>query len=198
MPGATAGRALAARPQGTARRESNASAPIGRHPGPSRACYLHLGGRSSSISVRRTADLRSIPNGDRLPASAEECTHPHFPWLILCCPASPLTRGPWPMPPSSRRCPEGITLHQRHARRDCGIAGRCSWRCSPGPRRRLSRRLREGAARSGFLPLWDMPNVLISPHTANNSLGLERGDLRHLPRQSAPLPRRPGAAQRRR
>ena len=94
---------------------------------------------------------------------------PQADWLILCCPASPLTRGIAnarafaAMPQDS--CFINVARGEIAVERDVIDA------------------LRSGKLAGAYLdvfesepldkasPLWDLPNVLVSPHTASHSLG---------------------------
>ena len=94
---------------------------------------------------------------------------PDADWLILCCPASPLTRG-LANAAAFAAMPAGAHLINVargevavEADVDRGVGQR-------PPGRRLSRRLRARAARSGLAALGHA-NVIVSPHTASHSLG---------------------------
>ena len=131
-----------------------------------------------------TALLEALPGAD---------------WLILCCPASPVTRGIGQRGGLSQRCPRAR------------ISSTCRAARSPIESDVIAA-LQSGQLAGAYLDvfergsrsirhrrLWDMPNVLVSPHTASHSLEPERGDLRHhSSTTSRALSRRAEAAQRRR
>ena len=122
----------------------------------------------SSVGVRRTveplAPFESVISYERLPEVL-----PQADWLILCCPASPLTRGLAnaavfaAMPKGSHII--NVSRGEIAVQQDVVAA------------------LQSGHLAGAYLdvfekepldpasPLWDMPNVLISPHTASHSLG---------------------------
>ena len=122
----------------------------------------------SFVGVRRTAEplapFESVISYERLPEVL-----PQADWLILCCPASPLTRGLANaavfagMPKGSHII--NVSRGEIAVQQDVVAA------------------LQSGHLAGAYLdvfekepldpasPLWDMPNVLISPHTASHSLG---------------------------
>jgi phosphoglycerate dehydrogenase-like enzyme len=137
--------------------------PIGLH-----IARLLQGLGMSSIGVRRSAaplaPFEEVISYDRLPEVL-----PRADWLILCCPASPLTRG----------------LADRKVF-DAMPAGSYLINVSRGEiavQADIVAALQSGHLAGAYLdvfekepldpasPLWDMPNVLISPHTASHSLG---------------------------
>jgi D-2-hydroxyacid dehydrogenase (NADP+) len=90
-------------------------------------------------------------------------------WLILCCPASPLTRG-LANATAFAAMPEGACFINV-ARGECAVEAD------------VIAALRSGKLAGAYLdvferepldpasPLWEMPNVIVSPHTASHSLG---------------------------
>ena len=94
---------------------------------------------------------------------------PEADWLILCCPASPLTRG--------------IANAQAFAAMPDGAHFINVARGEVAVEADVIAALRSGKLAGAYLdvfekepldpasPLWDLPNVLVSPHTASHSLG---------------------------
>jgi phosphoglycerate dehydrogenase-like enzyme len=94
---------------------------------------------------------------------------PEAHWLILCCPASPLTRG--------------IANAAAFAAMPAGAHFINVARGEIAVERDVISALASGHLAGAYLdvfereplnpasPLWDMPNVLVSPHTASHSLG---------------------------
>jgi phosphoglycerate dehydrogenase-like enzyme len=137
--------------------------PIGRNI----AALLKMLGMTS-IGVRRSAE--PVAACDRMIAYADlPNVLPQADWLILCCPASPQTRG--------------IANATAFAAMP---AGSCFINVSRGEiavEKDVIAALQSGHLAGAYLdvfereplgpasPLWDMPNVLISPHTASHSLG---------------------------
>jgi phosphoglycerate dehydrogenase-like enzyme len=121
-----------------------------------------------SIGVRRTAD--SVPGFERVIAYADlPSVLPQADWLILCCPASPLTRGIAnaavlaAMPAGSHFI--NVSRGEIAVEKDV-IAALQSGHLAGAYLDVFEREPLDPAS-----PLWDMPNVLISPHTASHSLG---------------------------
>jgi D-2-hydroxyacid dehydrogenase (NADP+) len=120
------------------------------------------------IGVRRTAEPvepcdRTVDYGQLLEVL------PQADWLILCCPASPLTRG--------------IANAQAFAAMPAGSHFINVARGEVAVERDVIAALQSGHLAGAYLdvferepldpasPLWDMPNVIVSPHTASHSLG---------------------------
>ena len=122
----------------------------------------------STIGVRRSAE--PVAPCERTVAYADLAgVLPRADWLILCCPASPLTRGIanaavfGAMPDGSHLI--NVSRGEIAVEKDVIAA------------------LQTGKLAGAYLdvferepldkdsPLWDMPNVLVSPHTASHSLG---------------------------
>jgi len=94
---------------------------------------------------------------------------PSTDWLILCCPASPVTRG---LGNAARFAAMPRGSHVVNAARGTVVV-----------ERDLISALQSGHIAGAYLdvfdhepldaasPLWDMPNVIVSPHTASHSLG---------------------------
>jgi D-2-hydroxyacid dehydrogenase (NADP+) len=122
----------------------------------------------TSIGVRRTAE--PAPGFERVIAYADLASVlPQADWLILCCPASPLTRG--------------IANAAVFAAMPAGSHFINVSRGAIAVEEDVTAALQSGHLAGAYLdvfarepldpssPLWDMPNVLISPHTASHSLG---------------------------
>jgi phosphoglycerate dehydrogenase-like enzyme len=137
--------------------------PIGRNI----AALLKVLGMTS-IGVRRTAE--PAPEFERVIAYADlHSVLPQADWLILCCPASPLTRG--------------IANEAVFAAMPAGSHFINVSRGEIAVEKDVIAALQSGHLAGAYLdvferepldpasPLWDMPNVLISPHTASHSLG---------------------------
>ena len=116
----------------------------------------------------------------RSPALVEPCDRtiayeqlgeilPQADWLILCCPASPKTRG--------------IANAAAFAAMPMGSHFINVARGEIAVERDVIEALKSGKLAGAYLdvfehepldpqsPLWDMPNVLVSPHTASHTLG---------------------------
>ncbi|MBV8392707.1 MAG: D-2-hydroxyacid dehydrogenase [Alphaproteobacteria bacterium] len=122
----------------------------------------------TSIGVRRAAEpaphFEEVVTYDRLFEVL-----PKADWLILCCPASPLTRG--------------LANRQVFGALPDGAAFVNVSRGEIAVTEDVIAALQGGKLSGAYLdvfdkepldpgsPLWDMPNVLISPHTASHSLG---------------------------
>ncbi len=137
--------------------------PIGRNI----AALLQMLGMVS-IGVRRTAEasapFEQVIAYERLPEVL-----PRADWLILCCPASPLTRG---------LANAGVFAAMPKGSHFINVS-----RGEIAVQADVVSALQSGHLAGAYLdvfekepldpasPLWDMPNVLISPHTASHSLG---------------------------
>lgn len=122
----------------------------------------------TSVGVRRTAE--PAPGFARVLAYGDLGTVlPQADWLILCCPASPLTRGIAneavfsAMPAGSHFM--NVSRGEIAIEKDV-IAALQSGHLAGAYLDVFEREPLDPAS-----PLWDMPNVLISPHTASHSLG---------------------------
>ncbi len=121
-----------------------------------------------AIGVRRKAaplaPFESVIPYERLPEVL-----PRADWLILCCPASPLTRGLAnqaafaAMPPGSHFI--NVSRGEIAVQPDV-VAALQSSHLAGAYLDVFEREPLDTAS-----PLWDMPNVLISPHTASHSQG---------------------------
>jgi D-2-hydroxyacid dehydrogenase (NADP+) len=137
--------------------------PIGRNI----AALLKMLGMSV-VGARRSAEAvepcdRTIAYGQLLDVL------PKADWLILCCPASPLTRG--------------IASAAAFAAMPAGSHFINVARGEIAVERDVISALKSGHLAGAYLdvverepldpasPLWDMPNVIVSPHTASHSLG---------------------------
>jgi phosphoglycerate dehydrogenase-like enzyme len=121
-----------------------------------------------SIGVRRTAGpqqpFEQVIAYEQLPQVL-----PRADWLILCCPASPLTRG---------LANAGVFAAMPKGSHFINVS-----RGEIAVQADVTAALQSGHLAGAYLdvfekepldpasPLWDMPNVLISPHTASHSLG---------------------------
>jgi phosphoglycerate dehydrogenase-like enzyme len=137
--------------------------PIGRN-----IARLIKGLEMRSIGVRRSAE--AVPECDLTIAYADlPGVLPEADWLILCCPASPLTRG--------------IASGKVFAAMPKGAHFINVSRGEIAIEKDVIAALQSGQLAGAYLdvferepldpasPLWDMPNVLLSPHTASHSLG---------------------------
>jgi phosphoglycerate dehydrogenase-like enzyme len=121
-----------------------------------------------TIGVRRSADPmpecdRTVVYGDLLDVL------PKADWLILCCPASQVTRG-IANEAVFAALPDGshfvnVSRGEIAVEKDV-IAALQSGKLAGAYLDVFEREPLDKAS-----PLWDMPNVLISPHTASHSLG---------------------------
>ena len=137
--------------------------PIGRHV----ASFLKVLGMTA-IGVRRTAD--PIEPCDRTIAYEQlHAVLPQADWLILCCPASPVTRGIAnaaafaAMPAGSHFI--NVSRGEVAIEKDV-VAALAGGHLAGAYLDVFEREPLDPAS-----PLWDMPNVLVSPHTASHSLG---------------------------
>lgn len=121
-----------------------------------------------TVGVRRSAE--AVPNCDRVIAYADlPGVLPETDWLILCCPASPVTRG---------IANEAVFAAMPKGAQFINVS-----RGEIAVEKDVIAALQSGHLAGAYLdvferepldpasPLWDMPNVLISPHTASHSLG---------------------------
>jgi phosphoglycerate dehydrogenase-like enzyme len=120
------------------------------------------------VGVRRTAE--AVEPCDR--TIAYERLHDALPsadWLVLCCPVSPVTRGIAneaafsAMPTGSHFV--NVSRGEIAVEKDV-IAALQSGRLAGAYLDVFEREPLDPAS-----PLWDMPNVIVSPHTASHSLG---------------------------
>jgi phosphoglycerate dehydrogenase-like enzyme len=122
----------------------------------------------SAIGVRRSAE--PVPPCDRTVAYGELLdVLPKADWLILCCPASALTRG-IANAATFAALPDGahfinVSRGEIAVEKDV-IAALQSGKLAGAYLDVFEREPLDPAS-----PLWDMPNVLISPHTASHSQG---------------------------
>ena len=120
------------------------------------------------VGVRRSAE--PVEPCDRTVTFAE--LGPALPtadWLILCCPASPLTRGL-----VDRRMlaalPAGACL-VNVARGEVAVEADVIAALTAGHLAGAYLDVFEREPLDSASPLWDLPNVIVSPHTASHSLG---------------------------
>ena len=137
--------------------------PIGRNI----ATLLKMLGMST-IGVRRNAEPVAPCDRTIAYAGLQEVL-PQADWLILCCPASPLTRGlanaavfaAMPMGAHFVNVSRGEIAVEKDV-----VAALASGKLAGAYLDVFEREPLDPAS-----PLWDMPNVLVSPHTASHSLG---------------------------
>lgn len=137
--------------------------PIGRHI----ATLLKMLGMTT-IGVRRSAE--PVEPCD-LTITYDQLLEvlPRADWLILCCPASPLTRGlanaaVFAALPSGA-CFVNVSRGEIAVEKDV-IAALTSGKLAGAYLDVFEREPLDSAS-----PLWDLPNVIISPHTASHSQG---------------------------
>jgi phosphoglycerate dehydrogenase-like enzyme len=120
------------------------------------------------IGVRRNVEL--VPpcdetiTYDRLAAALQRAD-----WLILCCPASPVTRG-LANAATFAAMPKGAHL-LNIARGEVAVERDVIGALASGQLAGAYLDVFEREPLDPASPLWDMPNVLISPHTASHSQG---------------------------
>ena len=121
-----------------------------------------------SVGVRRTAEalapFEQVISYERLPEVL-----PRADWLILCCPASPLTQG---LANASvfAAMPRGAQLINV-SRGEIAVQADVVSALQSGHLAGAYLDVFEKEPLDPASPLWDLPNVLISPHTASHSLG---------------------------
>jgi phosphoglycerate dehydrogenase-like enzyme len=121
-----------------------------------------------TVGVRRSAE--AVPHCDRVIAyDALPEVLPEADWLILCCPASPLTRG-IANAAVFAAMPRGAHFINV-SRGEIAVEGDVSAALQSGHLAGAYLDVFEREPLDPAAPLWDMPNVLISPHTASHSLG---------------------------
>ena len=121
-----------------------------------------------SIGVRRTAE--PVEPCERV--VAYEQLHevlPQADWLILCCPASPLTRG-IANAAAFAAMPEGAHFINV-ARGEVAVEADVIAALQGGRLVGAYLDVFEREPLDASSPLWDLPNVIVSPHTASHSLG---------------------------
>ena len=94
---------------------------------------------------------------------------PQADWLILCCPASPLTRG-IANAAAFAAMPTGSHF-VNVARGEIAVEADVIAALASGKLAGAYLDVFEREPLDPASPLWDMPNVLVSPHTASHSLG---------------------------
>jgi phosphoglycerate dehydrogenase-like enzyme len=121
-----------------------------------------------SIGVRRTAGpqqpFEQVIAYEQLPQVL-----PRTDWLILCCPASPLTRG-LANAGVFAAMPKG-SYFINVSRGEIAVQADVTAALQSGHLAGAYLDVFEKEPLDPASPLWDMPNVLISPHTASHSLG---------------------------
>jgi phosphoglycerate dehydrogenase-like enzyme len=94
---------------------------------------------------------------------------PKADWLILCCPASPVTRG-IANAKAFAAMPDGACL-VNVARGEIAVEADVIAALQSGKLAGAYLDVFEREPLDPASPLWDMPNVIVSPHTASHSLG---------------------------
>ena len=137
--------------------------PIGRNI----AGLLQMLGMSST-GVRRKAEplapFERVITYEQLPEAL-----PGADWLILCCPASPLTRGLANAAVFAAMPQGGHFINV--SRGEIAVQADVVAALASGHLAGAYLDVFEKEPLDPASPLWDMPNVLISPHTASHSLG---------------------------
>ncbi len=121
-----------------------------------------------AIGVRRTAE--PVEPCERV--VAYEQLHQVLPvadWLILCCPASPVTRG-IANAAAFAAMPDGAHF-VNVARGEVAVENDVIAALQSGKLGGAYLDVFEREPLDPASPLWDLPNVLVSPHTASHSLG---------------------------
>jgi D-2-hydroxyacid dehydrogenase (NADP+) len=121
-----------------------------------------------SIGVRRT--VQPVEPCERV--VAYEGLHevlPQADWLILCCPASPVTRG-IANAAAFAAMPDGAHF-VNVARGEVAVEKDVIAALQSGKLGGAYLDVFEREPLDPASPLWDLPNVLVSPHTASHSLG---------------------------
>jgi D-2-hydroxyacid dehydrogenase (NADP+) len=122
----------------------------------------------SSIGVRRKAEPLA-PFEQVIPYEHLPGVLPRADWLILCCPASPLTRG-LANAAAFAAMPKGAHFINV-SRGEIAVQADVIAALQSGHLAGAYLDVFEKEPLDPLSPLWDMPNVLISPHTASHSLG---------------------------
>ena len=118
--------------------------------------------------VRRTPE--PVPPCDRTIAYGDlAAALPTADWLILCCPASPLTRG-LANARTLALLPRGAHL-VNVARGEVAVERDVIGALQGGQLAGAYLDVFEKEPLDPASPLWDLPNVIVSPHTASHSLG---------------------------
>jgi len=122
----------------------------------------------SAIGVRRTAEPLAPFEAVIAYAQLPEVL-PRADWLILCCPASPLTRG---LANGSvfAAMPAGSSLINV-SRGEIAVQADVVEALQSGHLAGAYLDVFEKEPLDPSSPLWDLPNVLVSPHTASHSQG---------------------------
>ena len=137
--------------------------PIGQHA----AAFLKMLGMTV-VGARRTA--APVPPCDRTVAYGDLVSVlPQADWLILCCPASPLTRG-LANAALFAAMPRGAHL-VNVSRGEIAVEQDIVEALQNGHLAGAYLDVFEREPLDATSPLWDLPNVLVSPHTASHSQG---------------------------
>lgn len=122
----------------------------------------------SVVGVRRSAE--PAPPCDRTVAYDHLLdVLPRADWLILCCPASPVTRG-IANAAAFAAMPKGSHLINV-SRGEIAVEADIIAALQNGHLAGAYLDVFEREPLDAASPLWDMPNILVSPHTASHSLG---------------------------
>jgi D-2-hydroxyacid dehydrogenase (NADP+) len=121
------------------------------------------------IGVRRSAE--PVPPCERVvPYGALRDVLPRADWLILACPLSPITRGLIDGP-ALALLPQGAHL-VNVARGEVTVERDVIAALSDGRLAGAYLDVFQHEPLDSASPLWDLPNVIVSPHTASHSQGL--------------------------
>ena len=122
----------------------------------------------STVGVRRSAE--PVPSCDRVvPYDRLGDVLPTADWLILCCPASPQTRG-LADAAAFAAMPKG-SCFINVARGEVAVEADVVAALRTGHLAGAYLDVFEREPLDPASPLWDLPNVILSPHTASHSLG---------------------------
>lgn len=122
----------------------------------------------TTIGVHRSAE--PVPPCDETIAYGSlHAALPRADWLILCCPASPLTRG-IANAAAFAAMPDGACF-VNVARGEVAVEADVIAALQSGKLAGAYLDVFEREPLVADSPLWDLPNVIVSPHTASHSLG---------------------------
>jgi D-2-hydroxyacid dehydrogenase (NADP+) len=122
----------------------------------------------TAIGVHRSA-APVEPCARTIPYAGLVQVLPEADWLILCCPASPLTRG-IANAAAFAAMPKGSHLINV-ARGEVAVEADVIVALASGQLAGAYLDVFEREPLDPVSPLWDMPNVIVSPHTASHSQG---------------------------
>mgnify|MGYP002630504135 FL=1 len=144
------------------------------------AVIVGLGPIGRSIAVLLKSLGMRVIGARRSPDPVEPCDRtiaygrlgevlPEADWLILCCPASPLTRGIANAAALAAMPAGGHFVNV--ARGEIAVEYDIIAALASGHLAGAYLDVFENEPLDPASPLWDMPNVIVSPHTASHSLG---------------------------